>query len=87
MLVGIGVNVKVGGRYGVGEAVAVKVPVAVAVGVFVKVEVGVLVRVSGVKLKVGDRGVSVRLGVVVSDGLAVGVAVPGLIMTATVPRQ
>lgn len=58
-----------------------------AVAVVVNVEVGVLVRVNGVRLKVGDRSVSVRLGVVVSDGVAVGVVGPGLIITATHPRQ
>ena len=58
-----------------------------AVAVDVNVGVGVLVKVNGVKLKVGDGGVSVRLGVVVSDGVPVGVAGPGLIITATHPRQ
>jgi hypothetical protein len=57
--------------------------VAVAVAVVVNVEVGILVRVNGVKLKVGDRGVSVRLGVMVG----VGVVGRDLIITATHPRQ
>ena len=56
---------------------------AVAVAVVVNVEVGILVRVNGVKLKVGDRGVSVRLGVMVG----VGVVGRDLIITATHPRQ
>jgi len=59
----------------------------VAVAVDVNVEVGVLVKVNGVRLEVGEEAVSVRLGVVVSDGVAVGVLGPGLIITATHPRQ
>ena len=58
-----------------------------AVAVDVNVEVGVLVKVNGVKLKVGEGGVIVKLGVVVSDGVAVGVFVLGLIIIATHPRQ
>ena len=58
-----------------------------AVAVDVNVEVGVLVKVNGVRLEVGEEAVSVRLGVVVSDGVAVGVLGPGLIITATHPRQ
>ena len=56
-----------------------------AVAVDVNVEVGVLVKVNGVRLKVGEGGVSVRLGVVVSAG--VGVVALDLIITATHPRQ
>ncbi len=65
----------------------VLVSVAVKVGVKVKVNVGVAVKVNGVRLKVGDRGVVVRLGVVVSDGVAVGVVGRDLSITATHPRQ
>ena len=58
-----------------------------AVGVDVNVEVGVLVKVNGVRLKVGDGGVSVRLGIVVSAGVTVAVVALGLIIRATHPRQ
>ena len=70
-----------------GEMVAVKVNVTVEVAVVVNVEVGVLVRVNGVRLKVGDGGVIVMLGVAAIDGVAVGVLGPGLIIMATHPRQ
>lgn len=66
---------------------AVNISVAVKVGVAVNVEVGVPVRINGVTLKVGDGGVSVRLGVVVREAVAVGVVGAGLIINATVPRQ
>ncbi len=65
-------------------AVMVAVKVEVAVAVAVAVEVGVLVMVSGVNLKVDNGGKSVRLA---SDGVAVGVLGPGLIIMATHPRQ
>lgn len=77
----------VGGIYGVRESVAVNISVAVKVGMAVHVEVGVPVTINGVKLKVGDGGVSVRLGVVVSEAVAVGVVGAGLIINATHPRQ
>ena len=56
-----------------------------AVAVIVNVEVGVSVKVNGVRLKVGEGGVSVRLGVVVNAGVAV--VTLDLIITATHPRQ
>jgi len=69
------------------ELVGGIVSVAIAVAVGVIVEVGTIVRVKGVKLKVGDKAASVRLGVAVSNAVAVGVAAPGLIIIATPPRQ
>ena len=72
---------RVGGRNGVSEAVAVSVGVSVMVGV----SVGVFVIKGGVGLKVGE-GVS---GLTVSVNVAVAVMLPGCgaNKTATPPRQ
>jgi hypothetical protein len=67
--------------------VKVLVSVAVKVGVKVRVKVGVAVKVNGVRLKVGDRGVVVRLEVMVGVGVAVGAVGRDLSITATHPRQ
>ena len=79
--VGNGVNVRVGGRNGVSEAVVVNAGVSVMVGV----RVVVFVIKGGVGLRVGE-GVS---GLTVSVEVAVAVTLPGCgaNKTATPPRQ
>ena len=68
---GEGVRVYVGGMKGVRERVGDKVMEAVAVDV--RVDVDVLVTNVGVKLKVGESGESVMLGVEACEEVAVAV--------------
>jgi len=68
-----GVKVMVGGKYSVALAV--------------HVGIGVLVSIAGVKLKVAEGNAGVRLKIAVVDAVAAGVTGPGLIITATHPRQ
>jgi hypothetical protein len=57
------------------------------VAVAVQVGLGVPVMIAGVKLKVGEGDAGVRLKIAVVDAVAAGVTGPGLIITATHPRQ
>lgn len=75
---------RVGGRKKVGETVGVRVDVGVAEGVLVKMD--------GVRLRVGVSGPSVTVSVIVANvavmvAVGVGVCEPGASETATQPRQ